>query len=442
MGSQIYADKKMQYYPTSSIETMRSLCVLHSYVDVNNKLEKEFNEFYLSVINKEYDDKQKEKFGDNYKLSNKYNKYKINYICDRPNIHKYISTEGGDSKVVADLFSGEGSWLKLFSKQDWEYKAQANILIGNEIEENRYNELIKEGLIDYHYNLAFEDLQLPKKIINIMLFNPPYGVSNGERNVRRYFRMMLDKDIMAKDCRIVMVLKQDDLLNISDLITQYFEKLHGYRTHQEEFDKFGQMVLYATLRDKPLNLNNINEVSNYKETKTLNESIINKISETEFDYTMINSYSQYNSNEGNVYRKIFNAFENFNYINKTKAKISNMDKTWKWIISETKSVDLSEEIMTIPKPLKAGELANIIASGKINGEMSLDNGIGNHVAVGGVRRTTSTKNITVKNSKGEIENKQETTVENIPYLNLLINNNGKLEIKELSNYHKESEVTE
>ena len=66
-------------------------------------------------------------------------------------------------------------------------------------------------------------------------------------------------------------------------------------------------------------------------------------------------------------------------------------------------------------------------------------GLFNHVAVGGVRRTTSTKNITVKNSKGEIEDKQETTVENIPYLNLLINNNGKLEIKELSNYHKESE---
>ena len=52
---------------------------------------------------------------------------------------------------------------------------------------------------------------------------------------------------------------------------------------------------------------------------------INKISETEFDYTMINSYSQYDSSEWNVYRKIFNAFENFNYINKSKAKISNME---------------------------------------------------------------------------------------------------------------------
>jgi hypothetical protein len=436
MGSQIYADKKMQYYPTSSIETMRILCVLSSYTYLLKDLEMEFREKYSSIIRSEYETVNNETAKQDYRYHDKYSKYQTNYICDRVNLHRYLDSSI-DESVCSDLFSGEGNWLKLF-KANCD-KKRPNILIGNEIEENRYNELIQEGLIDYHYNLAFEDLQLPKKIINIMLFNPPYGISNGERNVRRYFRMMLDKDIMAKNCRIVMVLKQDDLLNISDLITQYFEKLHGYRTHQEEFDKFGQIVLYATLRKTPLNLNNINEVSKYKETKTLNENIINKISEVEFDYTMINSYSQYDSSKGNVYRKIFNAFENFNYINKTKAKISKMNKTWKWIMAETKSVDLSEETMTIPKPLKAGELANIIASGKINGEMSLDNGIGNHVAVGGVRRTTSTKNITVKNSKGEIEDKQETTVENIPYLNLLINNNGKLEIKELSNYHKESE---
>jgi hypothetical protein len=435
MGSQIYADKKMQYYPTSSIETMRILCVLSSYTCILNDLEMEFREKYSSVIREEYETVNKETTESNYRYKDKYNNYQTNYICDRVNLHRYLDSSI-DESVVCDAFSGEGNWLKLF-KANCD-KKRPNILIGNEIEENRYNELIQEGLIDYHYNLAFEDLQLPKKIINIMLFNPPYGISNGERNVRRYFRMMLDKDIMAKNCRIVMVLKQDDLLNISDLITQYFEKLHGYRTHQEEFDKFGQIVLYATLRDKPLNLNNINDVSTYKETKTLNEDTINKISETEFDYTMINSYSQYNSDKVDVK----SAFENFNYINKAKAKVSNMDKTWKWIISETKSVDLSEEIMTIPKPLKAGELANIIASGKINGEMSLENGIGNHVAVGGVRRTTSTKNITVKNSKGEIEDKQETTVENIPYLNLLINNNGKLEIKELSNYHKEESEVE
>ena len=439
MGSQIYADKKMQYYPTSSIETMRILCVLSSYTYLLKDVEMEFREKYSNIIHSEYEVVNNETARQDYRYLDKYSKYQTNYICDRVNLHRYLDSSI-DESVCADTFSASGDWLKLF-KANCD-KKRPNILIGNEIEENRYNELIQEGLIDYHYNLAFEDLQLPKKIINIMLFNPPYGISNGERNVRRYFRMMLDKDIMANKCRIVMVLKQDDLLNISDLITQYFEKLHGYRTHQEEFDKFGQIVLYATLRDKPLNLNNINDVSKYKETKSLNEDTINKISETEFDYTMINSYSQYDSSGGNIYRKIFNAFENFNYINKTKTKISNMDKTWKWIISETKSIDLSEEIMTIPKPLKAGELANIIASGKINGEMSLDNGIGNHVAVGGVRRTTSTKTITVKNSKGEIENKQETTVENIPYLNLLINNNGKLEIKELSNYHKESEVTE
>ena len=111
-------------------------------------------------------------------------------------------------------------------------------------------------------------------------------------------------------------------------------------------------------------------------------------------------------------------------------------------MSETKSIDLSDETITIPKPLKSGELANIIASGKINGEISLENNLAKHIAVGGVKRVTSSKIINVENKKGEIESKKETTIENLPYLNLLINNNGKLEIKELQNYHKESEEIE
>ena len=54
MGSQIYADKKMQYYPTSSIETMRILCVLDSYCDINQKLSKEFEDNYSNIIREEY----------------------------------------------------------------------------------------------------------------------------------------------------------------------------------------------------------------------------------------------------------------------------------------------------------------------------------------------------------------------------------------------------
>ena len=429
MGSQIYADKKMQYYPTSSIETMRILCVLDSYTGINKSLDEDFRDNYSNLIMDEFNKSENNQ-------TSRYGKYRTNYLCSNHKSHKYINANI-ENKVVADLFSGEGNWLKLFKTNC--NNTRPNILIGNEIEENRYNELIQEGLIDYHYNLPFEDLKLPKKIINIMLFNPPYGISNGERNVRRYFRMMLDKDIMAKDCVIVMVLKQDDLLNISDLITQYFENLFGYVTHKEEFDKFGQLVVYAKLRNKPLNLNNISDVAIYKEQKVKNESCINLFAEIEFDYDFINSYHKYsNNNKINIKE----AFDNLHYINNSNIKISKKDKVWNWLMDETRSIDLSEETITIPKPLKSGELANIIASGKINGEISLDNNLAKHIAVGGVKRITSSRLITAENKKGEMENKQETTIENLPYLNLLINNNGKLEIKELSNYQKESEVAE
>ena len=428
MGSQIYADKKMQYYPTSNIETMRVLCVLSSYTGINQQLYDEFRDNYSNIIMNEYN-----------KLENNstrlHGKYRTNYLCSNPNLHKYINVNI-ENKIVADLFSGEGNWLKLFKTN---CNNKPNILIGNEIEENRYKELIQDGLINYHYNLPFEDLKLPKKIINVMLFNPPYGISNSERNVRRYLRMMLDKDIMGKDCVIVMVLKQDDLLNISDLITQYFENLFGYVTHKEEFDKFGQLVVYATLKNKPLNLNNLSDVAIYKEQKKTNEELINMFSKIEFDYSFIDSYSRYISNNK---ADIKEAFDNFEYINNNNITSSSKDKVWKWIIEDTKYTDLSKEIMTIPKPLKSGELANIIASGKINGEISLENNLANHITVGGVKQITSSRIINVENKKGEIEGKQETTIENLPYLNLLINNNGKLEIKELQNYHKESEEVE
>ena len=62
---------------------------------------------------------------------------------------------------------------------------------------------------------------------------------------------------------------------------------------------------------------------------------------------------------------VIKAFENFEYLQNIEIKTSKKDKAWQWIIDETIINDLSEEKINIPKPLKSGELANIIASGKI-----------------------------------------------------------------------------
>lgn len=427
MGSQIYADSKLQYYPTSSIETTRILSILSSNMTYKKGYQEEYNKIERLLKDEYFDNK------DN--INCRMTQYIANYICNNPNLHQYIESTYLESRVVSDLFSGEGDWLKLFKRMS----EKPNILVGNELEENRYNELIADGLIDYHYNLPFEELQLPKKIIDIMLFNPPYGQTNGERNVRRYLRMILERDIMNFKSVIVFVAKTDDLLNVADLITQHFKSsLLGYKTHEEEFKKFGQIVLFAELRDNSLNLDKPSDVAKYKEELQQNIEYINIIKDEEFNPSYIGKKC-YCTNRNIDYEK---AFDNFKFIQSNKVNVSSMDKTWKWVIDDTKIIDLSEEEMFIPKPLKSGELANVIASGRINGDVELEDGLAHHIAVGGVKQLTSQQKVKSTNRQGEIESKMETTIQNLPYLNLLINDNGILKIKELTNNTKIDEESE
>jgi hypothetical protein len=429
MGSQIFADSKLQYYPTSSIETTKILSVLggsfynkkefrNEYDDIEHLIS---DEFYKNIDNREC----------------RFTQYITNYICNNPKLHKYAECSNFGNRVVADLFAGEGEWLKLFKTMS----SKPNILIGNELEENRYNNMISEGLIDYHYNLAFEDLKLPKRIIDIMLFNPPYGQTNGERNVRRYLRMILNQNIMSYKSVIVFVVKPDDLLNVVDLIAENCKDILGYKTHEEEFKKFGQIVLFAELGDKSLDLNIASDVAKYKEKLSLYTEYINQIKDEYFKPSYIGK-KQYCTDINADYAK---AFENFEFIKDEKARYSNIDKAWKWLIDDTKIVDLSEERLFIPKPLKSGELANVIASGRINGEIELEDRKAHHIAVGGVKQITTEQTVKTTNKKGETESKLETTIQNLPYLNLLINDNGVLKIKELvnnPNVNEESEESE
>lgn len=426
MGSQIYADSKLQYYPTSSIETLKILSVLTSNITSKKGYREQYDKIEEQL--------RKEYFDNKNNINCRLTQYIANYICDNPQLHQCINGMYLEDRVVADLFSGEGNWLKLFKNAC----NKPNILIGNELEENRYKELISDGLIDYHYNLPFEELQLPKRIIDIMLFNPPYGQTNGERNVRRYLRMILERELLSYNSVIVFVVKTDDLLNCMDIITQNFKSLLGYKTHEEEFKKFGQLVLFVETRKEPLDLNKNSDVAKYKQELEQNKEYINKIKDEYFNPSYIGTKC-YCTNKNTDYEK---SFEDFKFIQDNNIKVSSMDKAWKWLIDDTKIVDLSEEEMFIPKHLKSGELANVIASGRINGEIELKNGLAHHVAVGGVKQLTSSQKVKVTNRQGVTESKLETTIQNLPYLNLLINDKGALKIKELTNNTKIEDESE
>lgn len=429
MGNNIESDGKLQFYPTEKSETYRILALLSNRPRIKGEKREDFIEIYgKDKYYKLFDEVGHDKFY--------YNIFEELLQKEQHNlIDEYIKCNLGyqdnNKIVVADLFAGEGKWLKLFKQI-----SNCGILIGNELEENRYNTMIEDNLIDYHYNLAFEELQLPKKIINIMLFNPPYGVSNGEANVRRYLRMTLERDLMVKNGIIVMVIKKRDALLCADLMAKYFNsELLSYKVHEEEFDKWGQLVIYAKLNDTPLDLTNATDVAKYKQNKETIENIIN--ADMEFDVGFYDYLHYYSWKENDIKK----AFEDFKYIQNNQQYISSVhDKAWKWILKDTEIKDLSEEIITIPKNLKSGELANVIASGKINGELSLENNTGKHIAVGGVKTVKTERNILVDDKKsGQQVNKLETTIQSIPYLNLLINDNGKMKIKELKDVSESGE---
>ena len=416
MGATIYSDSKLQYYPTDTVTTTQVALTLSDYVNVKEEYKNDIDEVRKKV---EYSLKNALPEISRNKLLNKGLEYELS------------------GKVVADLFCGKGEWLSLFKsnvvKRDF-YKD--NILIGNELDENRYKEMKETYDIDYTFNKPFEDLQLPKYIVDIMLFNPPYGEYNGVRNAKKYLQMIFDRELMSVNSAIVLVLNETDMRDCQSLIVRYLEKLTMFKVNQEEFEKFGQYVLIGLVKEKPYDLNNLQDVANYKEEFAKVGSLIDYIVNEKIEFDICNLF-YYNYKISSSVDMVHKEFVDYQETKVTGDKISYKDKAYKWLMNMTLVESLAEKTIDVPKPLKTGEIANIISSGKINGEISLDNGEAKHIVVGGVKTVTSNEIIKVKNKKGELENKLVTTKTSVPYLNILINNNGKAEIKELKSESEE-----
>ena len=416
MGATIYSDSKLQYYPTDTVTTTQVALTLSDYVNVKEEYKNDIDEIRKKA---EYSLKNALPEISRNKLLNKGLEYELS------------------GKVVADLFCGKGEWLSLFKsnvvKRDF-YKD--NILIGNELDENRYKEMKETYDIDYTFNKPFEDLQLPKYIVDIMLFNPPYGEYNGVRNAKKYLQMIFDRELMSVNSAIVLVLNETDMRDCQSLVARYLEKLTMFKVNQEEFEKFGQYVLIGLVKEKPYDLNNLQDVANYKEEFAKVGSLIDYIVNEKIEFDVDNLF-YYNYKISSSVDMVHKEFVDYQETKITGDKISYKDKAYKWLMNMTLVESLAEKTIDVPKPLKTGEIANIISSGKINGEISLDNGEAKHIVVGGVKTVTTNEIIETKNKKGELENKLVTTKTSVPYLNILINNNGKAEIKELKSESEE-----
>jgi len=435
MGNSLAAESKLQFYPTEIKETYRLLGLLgrininytqKSYLKEYIYTKEQWNEFACKSLDNNipielvlYDYWL---FSDQYNMIKTYCTYEIGYV-DKNNI------------VISDYFAGEGLFLDCF-KSFIPLSSNCNkfLLVANEMEENRSNIIKNNKNIDDCYNSSFEELNTIKNSCSLCLYNPPYSKVNKIRSVKHYLNQILEKQILynpqnSKDYKtgyMVFVIRKDDFIDSLDIICQNFDVFKNaiYKVNPEEYVKYKQYIFIARLKNNPFNLNNITDAMDYQ--KHYNDIKIIIESEPEFELNMYDTYRMMNY----PYIDYETAKENNQYIEISENYISKNDTVWNWVKDITELKNLGEEKLTIPKPPKPGEIANILASGMVNGDMDLD-GKGKHVVIGGTKKVEKKEVNTYKDDNGEKITETKIIKLSLPYLNILCSENGELKIKEL-----------
>lgn len=436
MGNSLAGDQKLNFYPTQEFETHRLLGLL-GRIEIDwlkkNYLKEYFTEkgLYQKLAMKSLDERIPIEYVyyDRWLNTKQYDKIKqyCEYSLGNYNDHNII---------VADLFAGEGMWLDSFSSiMDRKDSSNNFIQVANELEKNRHNIIASNPNIYDSYNKSFEELRMPKNSISLMLYNPPYGSTNNTRNVKHYLQMILDRQILynpttSKDYKsgyIVCVIRKDDFLDSLDILSKNFDILKNsiYKTNPEEYAKFKQYIFIAKLKRYPYDFSKSMDALDFQKQYNDVKAIIE--SEPEFKLSQYNTYQQINL----PYIDYDTAKENNKYTESPETHISKNDSIWKWVKGITELKDLGEEKLVVPKPLKLGEISNLLASGKINGEISLEGGKGRHVAIGGTKSIQKKEVSNYKDDNGESITKTKIIKMSLPYLNILCSENGLLTIKEL-----------
>lgn len=438
MGNNLYAASKMQYYPTAPLETYRMLNYIE-YMHILSYKERYIKENILG------DELYRRLYADCLDNNTEFSYIFYNYCIEHGKydwIKEYIEYSAFNTDqpnkefTICDYFAGEGKWLELF-KTFMKYESKPKIrLIANEIEENRYNAMKENSVIDEIHLGSFEELETPKRSASLVLFNPPYNDDTKQRNCKKYLQMILDRELIYKNTDqyhretggIIMVIREDDLLDSLELIVKNFDIRVMYKANQDEFSKWEQWIIIASLRYLPLEDKTSYGASSIQELLMNYRNIIADGKEFKID-RYINNYGL------RLFPVDYEQLkDNFKYTKKdsTITLLSGKDNVLKWVKDITELKDMSLEKLVVPKPLKQGEIANLISSGYINGDVSLSNGTAKHIVIGGTKNMVKTEKHIEKGDDGE---KYEVTEElryTQPYLNILCNKDDKMQIIELA----------
>lgn len=273
------------------------------------------------------------------------------------------SYQDGRKYVVSDLFAGEGEWLNLYKKL-FVHKKRLYTLC-NEIEKNRFLKC-KEKKFSHCIWGAYEDLKnkVPKKLVDLTLFNPPYGETDGERNVTRFLKMALRDNYFDGYSRIIMVINEKDYYSNKSLICENFEITNIFKFKDIEEERLHQICIIA----------NFDKCSGYYLNKRLND--LERLEEG-FEIENCNELEDllarrtYNSDIF-IGEKIINIYYDKLKIelnpNLYKSKLDSL--SWKQLIQSSQVETFKgKRVKLAEKPRNLGAAANLISSGLINGEI-------------------------------------------------------------------------
>lgn len=304
-------------------------------------------------------------------------------------ILKRIKAKEGATVTLLDPCAGEG--LALRQIQDHLTNTGTNsITYGIELEKSRAKKAKK--VLDNVLACGYEDVRMSHRAFSFMYLNPPFGVFQGERLEKMFFRDLTKPNTyLTEGSLVVLNMPQHVLYSMANLIAQRLEKVRVYRFTDKNFPVYKQIILYGyrrkgrlgkdeTLKRKLETLAYVSpEYIPTLETEDWDEVQYN-IPESEREVSLFDT----NFVEA---EDIIRSMKEVNVMEKVNFKISN---------PKLESIKSKNPAM----PLKTTHMATAIASGAVPEQM------GDHLLVG----VTKTKVTEETDFDLETESEKETVI--------------------------------
>lgn len=262
--------------------------------------------------------------------------------------------------VIADLFAGEAEWLSLFKKYT---TYSETYIIANEIEENRWKKCCEKKFQFKPINKSYEELKdkIPERFINIMLFNPPYGVNaDGRRNAVVFLEQLIEDNYLEDCANVGFVLNIEDFNSCKHLIAKNFDISIDSVNIINQDDKESKLKQVCFVCNKTDTIKEGTYVYNQRMSR------LNNLDIKEKDISLFND-SRFYYRGIEIYEKLDNL--KFKY-NKEMYRTNLKSPLWINALSNLTVDTFSGKKIKLPDvPDNLGIVANLISSGLINGEI-------------------------------------------------------------------------